>query len=110
MAVTYTYPDAYLARFCDEDRETRAIADVERLADSASVTFDADWTEKLVIVRTYIIACIENQADKEDLFTAKLKSYRAEYDALIPQAVAAANATTDTVSNIGFMTIPLERG
>lgn len=109
MALLYTYPDAYLGTFCTEDRETRAAADVALFATSADVTFDADWTERLVILQTYILACLENQADTEDLFTAKLKSYREQLSAQLPRAVAAARATSGTISNIGIMSIPLER-
>ena len=75
MATIYTYPDAYLAKFCTDARETRAIADVTLRATSANVTFSADWTQRLVIVQCYILACLENQADAEDLFTAKLKNF-----------------------------------
>ena len=104
---TYTYPDAYLAKFATDERETRALADIALMA--GSDTLSADWTERLTIVQTYILACLENQADPEDLFTAKLKSYRAQLDTLLPQAIAAARATVGTISNIGLMSIPLER-
>jgi hypothetical protein len=107
MALTYTYPDAYLAKFATEDRETRAIADVALMA--GTETLSDDWTERLVITQVYIIACLENQADTEDLFTAKLKSYRQQLDVQLPQAIAAARSEAGTISNIGLMSIPLER-
>lgn len=112
MALTYTYPDAYLAKFCIEEREARAIADVELRAETAGYTFSAAWLERLVIVQCYILACLENQADAEDLFTAKLKSYRAQFDVLLPQALAAAAAAAETPGGGGFglFSIPLERG
>lgn len=109
MAATYTYPDAYLARFCTEEREARAIADVQVYADDAAITFSAEWLERLVILQTYILACLENQADAEDLFTAKLKSYRAEFSAKLPQALLAANEAAGEISNVGMFSIPLER-
>lgn len=109
MPLAYTYPDAYLSTYCTEDRETRALAEVALLATSASVTLDADWTERLVILQTYILACLENQADAEDLFTAKLKSYREQFNAQFPRAVAAAKLAEGTITNIGLMSIPLER-
>ena len=71
MSTTYTYPDAYLAKFCTEAIEDRAVADIAVMG-----TFNAYWTEKLVVLRAYILVCLENQADPDDLFTAKLKSYR----------------------------------
>ena len=104
---TYAYTDAYLAKFCTDDREARAIDDVAVLA--GADTFSADWTERLVVVQTYILACLENQADAEDLFTAKLKSYRQQLEVLLPQARYDAAQTADTVG-FGLFGIPMERG
>lgn len=107
MALTYAYPDAYLAKYITEDRENRAEADVLLMAGDR--TFDADWTEKLVITQAYIIACLENQASPEDLFTAKLKSYRGQLSVLLPQAIAAADAAAGAGGGLGLFSIPLER-
>ena len=108
MATTYTYPDAYLSKFCDEAREARAISDV--LVMAGSRTFSAEWTERLVITQCYILACQENQADAEDLFTAKLKTYRGQLSVQLPQATAAADADADVVgAGAAFFSIPLER-
>ena len=41
MTTTYTYPDAYLAKFCTQAIETRAVADVAVMG-----TFNAFWTER----------------------------------------------------------------
>lgn len=106
---TYTYPDAYLARFCTQDREDRALAIVQGMAATAGVTLAADWLERLTIAHTYILAALENQADPEDLFAAKLKAYRQQFDALLPQAIAAARRTAGTTSNLGLLSVPLER-
>lgn len=107
---TYTYPDAYLSRFCTDERETRAIADVELWAASTpDAAFDADWTERIVILQTYILACLENQAEPEDLFTAKLKEYRKELDVQLPRALAAAAAAGSVVGGFGLYSVPLER-
>ena len=100
----YTYPDAYLSRFCVQAVETRAIADVALLG-----TFPAAWTARLVILQAYIISCLENQADAEDLFTAKLKNYRAEMATALPQAKAAEATAAGTTSGITLFSIPLER-
>lgn len=109
MANLYTYPDAYLSKFCDEDREARAVAEITRLAGVADVTFSDDWTEQLVVVQCYILAAMENQADPEDLFSAKLKNYRARLSDLLPQAISAAKAAEGQTSNVGIWTEPLER-
>jgi hypothetical protein len=110
MATIYTYPDAYLQRFCTEDRETRALADVALLAaNTPNGAFDADWTERLVIIQTYILSCLENQADTEDLFTAKLKTYRQQMDVELPRALEAAAAAGSVIGGFGMFSVPLER-
>jgi len=102
MALTYTYPDAYLDTRISEEREARAIEEVELLAGSR--TLSADWTEKLVILQAYILACLEHQGKVDDLFTAKLKTYREEMAIQLPRALAAAdeeaNATTSSVYTV----------
>jgi hypothetical protein len=108
MALTYTYPDAYLQPFCTEDREDRGTADV--LVMAGARTFSADYTERLVILQTYILACMENQADAEDLFTAKLKTYRQQLALILPQAIADADLTADVQgAGVALFSIPLER-
>jgi len=58
-------------------------------------------------VRCYVLACKENQADKEDLFTAKLKSYRDEFSSVLAQAQG---ATPEVEGNpVAVFSIPLER-
>ncbi len=108
MSTTYDYTDAYLTKFCTEAIEERAIADVAVMG-----TFNDFWTERLVVLRTYILACLENQADAEDLFTAKLKSYRAEMQQAGAQAQAQAAAdaaeAAGTQDSFGIFSIPLER-
>jgi hypothetical protein len=106
MALTYVYPDAYLVTFCTEDREDRAIADVTLMAGDR--TFSADWTERLVILQTYIIACIECQAAIDDLFDVKLKLYRDELEIQLARARDAADETADTVGS-GIYSFPVER-
>jgi hypothetical protein len=103
MALTYAYPDAYLAKFCTEEREARAIEDVELMAGDR--TFSADWIERLTIVQCYILACLEHQADAEDLFTAKLKNYRDELKLLLPGAERDADATADVPSTVGMFDV-----
>ncbi len=100
MAKTLNYPDAYLARFCTDEREARAFAEVDLLG-----TFSTEWRDKLAQLKCYVIACVENQAQPDDLFTAKLKSYRVEFDAQL----ARANAAADNTDNALVFTIQLER-
>jgi hypothetical protein len=107
MPLAYTYPDAYLEVFCTEDRETRAIAEVELLAGDR--TFSAEWTEKLVILQTYIIACIENQAALEDLFDVKLKLYREELALQLSRAKEAADEAAEETGPNNIYTFAVER-
>lgn len=98
-----SFQDAYLARFCTEEREARAFDDVDAMG-----AFSAFWRNQLAVVRCYILACLENQADAEDLFSAKLKNYRTEFNTLLAQARA---ATEDGDGNpLSVFSIPLERG
>jgi tetratricopeptide (TPR) repeat protein len=102
-----TYPDAYLAKHCTEEREVRAFAEVDTFG-----TFPEAWRNRLTVLRCYILACLENQADTEDLFAAKLKNYAKEWEKLLPQAQAAAEADPETTTGAGLsiFSIPLERG
>ncbi len=102
--LTYTYADEYLSQLITDDREARATADVALLG-----TFPAAWLERLVRLRAYILTCQESQAAPDDLFSAKLKHYQKEFDAILPAAQAAADAeTSDTGTGMVF-SIPLER-
>lgn len=99
---TLSYPDAYLARHCTDDREARALTAVDALG-----TFATGWRERLAVLQCYIIACLECQADAEDLFTTKLKTYRNEFDRQLAMARA---ATPDAAGTSLVFAIPLERG
>ena len=87
--MTIEYFDAYLQRFCDDVREARALADVLTYG-----TFPPEWRDRLVVLRAYITACIEHQGDESDLFTAKLDTYRKEWNQLLPLARTAAGASS----------------
>lgn len=102
MAITLTYNDAFLSRHCTEDRENRAFDAVDNLG-----TFATAWRELLTVLYVYVLACLENQADPEDLYTAKLKAYRSEFDRQLALAQA---ATPDTAGSSFIFGIPLERG
>lgn len=99
---TLSYPDAYLARHCTDDREARALEAVDDLG-----AFATGWRDRLAVLQCYIIACLECQADAEDLFTTKLKTYRTEFDRQLAMARA---ATPDAAGSAFIFSIPLERG
>jgi hypothetical protein len=106
MTIYYgdAFNDAYLAKFCTSDRQVRATADVATVG-----TFPAAWEQRLVVCRTYILACQEHQAEADDLFSVKLKTYRGEWDRILPLAQAAQNDEDDVVNSGGVFSIPLER-
>jgi hypothetical protein len=98
---TLSYPDAYLARHCTDEREARALATVDQLG-----TFADGWRETLAVLQCYVIACLECQADAEDLFSTKLKTYRSEFDRQLAMARA---KTPDAAGSAIVFAIPLER-
>ena len=101
---TLIYPDAYLAAFCDDDREERAYAAIDLLDPDGA--FTDSWRDALAIVKGYIRACLENQAAPDDLFSTKLKTYTKEFEGLLDKA-RVATAEAGTYSPI--FSIPLER-
>lgn len=88
MALTLTYHDSYLTPLLTEDRETRALEDVDRIA-----TFPTEWRDKLGVLRAYVLTCLESNASGEDVFSVKLKQYQKEFDATLALARAAINVT-----------------
>lgn len=114
MAMTYFYQDAYLQPLVTEPREQRAIADVAGQFE-ATTTLPPFWKERLVRLRAYIITCQESQRAPDDLFSAKLKTYSAEWDKAVPAAMLARDAASTSAPSAGpvgggsFFTVPLER-
>lgn len=83
----YEYKDSYLA--IDQDREDRAVADV----DVYNLT-DQYYLEKLIIYKAYIIACIDDIRSPDDTFSAKLKYYQIEFDKALRDAKSSQVATS----------------
>lgn len=103
MALTLTYYDSYLKPLITEERETRALAEVDRIA-----TFATEWREKLGVLRGYVLTCLESNAEAEDVFSVKLAQYRKEFDATLLQAKAALNVVA--LAPALSLTVALERG
>ena len=105
---TYTYADAYLAPLISKSLETRAVADVADLG-----TLPASWVQRLVVLRAYVITCLECNKAPDDTFAAKLSAYRKEYADQLARARAAqdaVNATAGTGSpSSSPFTVSLER-
>ena len=100
--MAYTYTDAYLSPLVTADRTARAESDVDAIG-----AFATTWRDKLVVLRTYVLICLDSQKAPDDPFGTKLASYRKEWEAILAQAKA---ATTDaTGMPLTRFTIPLER-
>ena len=112
MATTYTYYDPYLLTLVTEEREARALADVN----AVRTDFPAAWLERLARLRAYVITCQESQKTADDLFSVKLAQYQKEYDKMLPLAIGAADAVVAAASGTNalpmrsFVSISLERG
>lgn len=107
MPLTYTYADGYLAALVTEARETQAASDVAALG-----TLPAAWVQRLVILRAYLITCMECQKAPDDTFGAKLAAYRKEWEPTLAQARSAQaviDTAADTSTGYSPFSIPLER-
>lgn len=87
MPTAYPYADGYLSPLMTVEREAQAITDVADLG-----TLPASWVQRLVIIRTYVIACLECSKAPDDTFAAKLSAYRKEYADQLIRARAAQQA------------------
>jgi len=109
MPLTNSYTDAYLAPIVTQEREDRATADIADLG-----TFPDAWTARLIVIRTYLLTCLESQKSADDVFASKLASYRKEFESTLAQAKAAQRATEDADDGVGTgsgspFTVSLER-
>ena len=109
MALTYTYPDAYLSPLVTESREAEAIAYVSNLG-----TLPAYWVTYLTQLRAYIITCLECQQAPDDLFATKLAAYQKQWplafsQAQIAQAASTANQPGQQGNGGAFFAIDLVR-
>lgn len=103
MALTLTYDDAYLKDRITDPLEARAAQEVDDMRIGAIAD---NVRERLVVLRAYILVCLEHQANPDDLYAAKLKNYRAEFDAALARARA---SVPDAAGSSFVFSIPLER-
>ncbi len=96
------YTDQVLSSLITDEYAELATAEVDTIA-----TFPEPWRSRLILLRIYIRACLEYASAADDPFTLKLAQYRAEYDAALPLATAAARAAA--ASTAPFMSMALER-
>jgi hypothetical protein len=96
MTLVHYYPDAYLGPLITDAREAQATSDVADLG-----TLPASWVARLVVLRAYVIACLESQRAPDDTFAAKLSAYRKEYEVVLSQARAAQASIEAAASTAG---------
>lgn len=94
------YSDKFLVGLITEEIELRASEDVASFG-----AFDADWNERMVVVRAYLIACMENVKAQDDIFNTKFKLYQKEFDMLMQKA----RTTNSAASSVSPLTIAISR-
>ena len=100
MALSYVYKDPYLSTLVSQQNEDTAVADLAALGDFK----DADL-ETLVPYRAYVLCCIDNVKDAQDVFATKKKMYEKEFDDALILA-----RTKDKVGVArSIFSIPIER-
>lgn len=106
MPLANPYADAYLAPLVTQAREDQAASEIAMLG-----AFPVEWTQRLTVLRAYVITCTESMKAPDDTFSAKLSAYRREFDAALPQA-RAAQAAVDAGTTPGgssVFSVALER-
>lgn len=99
--MVYNYYDGYLLDSINDEREARAIAEIEKLSIA-----DDDTKERLVVLLTYIIVCREEMTTNDDVFKTKLKVYQDEYSEVYNRY----KASEIKQSGLSLYNIPVQRG
>ncbi|MDA3046707.1 hypothetical protein OFO10_06000 [Campylobacter sp. VBCF_06 NA8] len=111
--MVYKYDDEYLAQggVINDDMESRAIKEINQYA-----LTNPFYIEKLTILKTYIICCIENQTQENDLYDIKLRHYKDEFSEALKEAkidklaTQAQSQNGDNSAGISAFNCPLARG
>ena len=102
-SLEYDYYDEYLKQNISPHTELRAKTEINYLK-----LKNEFFISKLVVLKTYIICCLENQTSADDLFAVKLKQYKAEFEAV--QALALQDKAQNGSTFINAFNAPLLRG
>jgi hypothetical protein len=102
----FTYKDKFLAPLVTDDVESRAADDVAVLG-----SFPETWRERLTVLKSYLVACLDNGKAPGDIFATKYDLYRKEFASTLDRArIAAAQASTDPeAKKSGVLTFTIER-
>ena len=101
----YDYYDEYLKQNISPHTELRAKTEINYLK-----LKNEFFISKLVVLKAYIICCLENGTSADDLFAVKLKQYKAEFESV--QALALQDKAQTELSStfINAFNAPLLRG
>ena len=102
-SLEYDYYDEYLKQNISPHTELRAKSEINYLK-----LKNEFFISKLVVLKTYIICCLENQTSADDLFAVKLKQYKAEFESV--QALALQDKAQNGSTFINAFNAPLLRG
>ena len=102
-SLEYDYYDEYLKQNISPNTELRAKTEINYLK-----LKNEFFISKLVVLKTYIICCLENQTSADDLFAVKLKQYKAEFEAVL--ALALQDKAQNGSTFINAFNAPLLRG
>lgn len=87
----YEYHDDLLKTRVTPEIESRAVADV-----GLDGNFPDEWLVKLVVLRVYLIICMDKSTNPDDAFAMKMKYYKDEYKNTLLNARARSNQTSST--------------
>ena len=99
----YDYYDEYLKQNISPHTELRAKSEINYLK-----LKNEFFISKLVVLKAYIICCLENGTSADDLFAVKLKQYKAEFEAV--QALALQDKAQNGSTFLNAFNAPLLRG
>ena len=104
-SLEYDYYDEYLKQNISPNTELRAKTEINYLK-----LKNEFFISKLVVLKTYILCCLENQTSADDLFAVKLKQYKTEFESV--QALALQDKAQTELSStfINAFNAPLLRG
>ena len=102
-SLEYDYYDEYLKQNISPHTELRAKTEINYLK-----LKNEFFISKLVVLKAYIICCLENQTSADDLFAVKLKQYKAEFESV--QALALQDKAQNGSTFINAFNAPLLRG
>ena len=102
-SLEYDYYDEYLKQNISPHTELRAKSEINYLKLKNEL-----FISKLVVLKAYIICCLENGTSADDLFAVKLKQYKAEFEAVL--ALALQDKAQNGSTFINAFNAPLLRG